>query len=834
MTAAPANSPFIGYCDGLQSDILIGWAVNRRDPATPVRLHILIDGQEIAQILAEESRSDVQDALKTPHDRLGFNFSIPVTFMDGKPHQISIRLPDRSVLPITDQTIPEGKRLFQVFNLESRPEYSSCVDGIKQGALKGWILQKLPGEEEWRGDCVVSVTANNVLVAQVRADRYRGDVAAAIGCNPNCGFDIPIPQRFRGSSPRSFSVKVLPEGDELMGSPFISSIADDALETRLLDIADTIDRLHRELTKLRTEIRSAIPQAGFNLGNYDRWATLYYTALRERTAMARVKAPLKDEPLISILCPTYRPLKADYITAIESVIGQSWRNWELILIDDGMVCPQTTALMQSYADRDSRIRILPLSKNLGISGATNEGMMAAKGEYTVFFDHDDMLVDVALETMVRRVQETGALLLYSDEDKVDQANNWQSPNFKPDFNYRYLLGCNYICHLTMIDTATMRQIGLLRADYDGAQDHDFILRASELLPHDKIAHVEELLYHWRMTPNSTAVAVGNKTYAIAAGVKAVSDHLARRGFNADVSSINGLTLYRVDWKLSETPSISIIIPFKDQIDITQRCVENLLKHTDYASFEIVLVDNWSVTPQAASFIETFSKHDRVRFLTIEEPFNYSRLNNIAAQTCQSEFLLFLNNDVFVEQRNWLRLMVNEALAGDRVAAVGARLLYPNQTIQHAGVVVGPAGVGAHAHRGCGPEDYGYIGRILLSHEVTAVTAACMLVRREVFEEVGRFDEKDLKIAYNDVDLCLRIRSAGHRIIYCAEAVASHHESLTRGSDDVPEHEARFFEEGQVMQKRWTGHALYERDPAYPRFFTVDLQPFFDLVDPSST
>ncbi|WP_406586314.1 glycosyltransferase [Asaia lannensis] len=834
MRTAQANSPFIGYCDGLQKETLIGWAVNRLDPSTPVRLHILIDGQEITQILADQSRADVQKALKTPHDRLGFLFAIPSRFMDGLPHTLSIRLQDRTVLPINDDSLPEGKTESYIFTIELRPEYTSCVDGIKHGALKGWVLQKMPGEEEWSGGCIVSVTANNVFIAQARADRYRGDVAAAVGCNPHCGFEIPIPQRFRGSSPRNFSVKVLPESEELMGSPFTSSIADDALETRLLDIAETIDRLHRELTKLRTEIRGAIPQAGYNLGNYDRWAALYYPALRERTALLRVKAPLVEEPLISVLCPTYKPLRADYIAAIDSVLAQTYRNWELILIDDGMVCPQTTALIADYAARDSRIRVLSLAKNRGISGATNAGMDAARGTYTVFFDHDDMLVDVALEVMLRKAQENDALLVYSDEDKVDLANNWQAPNFKPDFNYRYLLGCNYVCHLTMVETATMRAIGPLRAEYDGAQDHDFILRACEQIPHDRISHAAELLYHWRMTPNSTAVTVGNKNYAIAAGVKAVSDHLARRGFDADVSSINGLTLYRVDWRLKEGPSVSIIIPFKDQIDITRQCVETLLERTDYPDMEIVLVDNWSVTPQARAFMQEYAKHPTVRFVTIEEPFNYSRLNNLAAQSCVSDYLVFMNNDVFVEDANWLRLMMNEALAGDRVAAVGARLLYPNKTVQHAGVVVGPAGIGAHAHRGCGPEDYGYIGRILLSHEVTAVTAACMLVRRSVFEEVGCFDETHLRIAYNDVDLCLKIRDAGYRIVYCAEALAWHHESLTRGSDDVPEQEARFFEEGQAMQQRWGGHPLYERAPAYPRFFTVDLQPFFDLVDPTGT
>lgn len=834
MKAPSAPSPFTGYCDGLQDDAIHGWAINRLHPDRPVHLHILIDGQEIARVEADQPRGDVQAALRLPHDRVGFRFRLPPACLDGAPHTLSIRMPDRTVLRISDETAEGGQREQLSFSLTARPDYTSCVDGIKQGALRGWVLQKMPSETEWRGGCIVSVTANNVLVAQARADRYRGDVAAAVGCDPHCGFDVPIPQRFRGSSPRSFSVRVLPEGDELMGSPFTSSIADDALETRLLDIAETIDRLHRELTRLRTEIRNTIPQAGYNLGNYDRWAALYYQALRERTALLRTSAPLAREPLVSILCPTYKPLRADYVTAIESVLRQSYRNWELILIDDGMVSAETTALIEAYARKDARIRPVFLKENLGISGATNKGMDAVRGEYTLFFDHDDMLVDVAVETMLRKALETKAALLYSDEDKVDQSNNWQAPNFKPDFNYRYLLGCNYICHLTMVETEAMRAIGPLRAAYDGAQDHDFILRACEYLDHERIAHVPDLLYHWRMTPNSTAVTVGNKNYAIQAGIRAVSDHLARRGFEAKVTSINGLTLYRVDWAFTATPSVSIVIPFKDQVETTQRCVETLLERTDYANFEIVLVDNWSVTPEAEAFLRSCDDHPRVRHMTIEEPFNYARLNNIAAATCSSEYLVFMNNDVFVETADWLRLMVNEALAGDDVGAVGARLLYPNETIQHAGVVVGPAGIGAHAHRGCGPGDYGYIGRILLTHEVTAVTAAAMLVRRSVFETTGRFDEEGLKIAYNDVDLCLRIRANGYRIVYCAEALASHHESLSRGSDDVPEQEARFFEESQIMQSRWAGHPLFERDPAYSRFFTVDLQPFFDLVDPAST
>lgn len=826
--------PFTGHLDLFENGTARGWAVDSRRQGS-VLLHILIDQQEVMQIACDQERPDVQSALQLPTPKVGFEFSIPEKFMDGKRHEFSIRFPDRTALPLANPSTPDVPPAAIIhFSEKSLPQYQSYIDGVKQGALRGWILcADKPGAEQ-HGRCMISVIVDGVPMAQTRADRYRGDVAAVLGCDPNCGFEIPIPQRLRGSAPHKFQVVTLPDRTELNGSPFITSLADDALETRLVDLLGTIDGLHRKLSELRQEVRDLVPRRGYNLGDYNRWAHKYYPLLRERVAKQRqLQGSARTEPLVSILCPTYRPLKSDFEAALNSVLSQTYSNWELLIVDDAGKCAQTTAVIEQFCKADQRIRAVPLAKNAGISGATNAGMDAALGDYVVFFDHDDLMVDVAVEVMVHAALETGAKLLYSDEDKIDQAGYFLEPNLKPDFNYRYLLGCNYICHLTMVEAETMRKIGHLKSDYDGAQDHDFVLRATEILSPSEIHHVPEVLYHWRKTPNSTAVNVANKTYAIEAGVRCVHDHLKRRKIKAKVSSIRGLTLYGVEWLTKKAPKVTIIIPFKDQVETTRQCIDALLNKTTYKNFDIILVNNWSVEDETIEFISEIQKHPHVSVLTVEEPFNYSRLNNLAVEQTSADYLMFMNNDVFVEHSNWLHIAIGEALAAPDIGAVGAKLLYPNDTIQHAGVIVGPAGIGAHVHRGDPVTEYGYIGRTMLSHEVTAVTAAAMLVRSDVFHEIGGFDEKELTVAYNDVDLCLKIRDAGYRIIFSAEVVAYHHESLSRGSDDRPEHEARFFHETQTMLARWSDNPLFERDPSYPRYFTVDQQPFFDLVDPET-
>lgn len=822
---------FIGALDVCETGLAKGWAFDRLPPHLPARVHVLIDNQEIDQILCNRPRPDVEEGLGLTGLPLGFEYEIPEQFFDGEPHRIGFRLSNRASLLAIDPDNAAERVDHLVFDGKIPVRYEAVLDGIKRGVLRGWALQSTRKTPR-RGGVLLKITVDGAQIAQVRADRYRGDVAAALNCDPNCGYEVVLPTRLRSSAPRQFRAFILPDGKEVDGSPYVTSIANDLLETRLVDIADTIGRLQKELTQLRNDIHDIIPRPSHNLSGYDIWARHYQADLRSRLVKARLETPLTDEPLVSVLCPTYKPLMRDFEAAIESVIGQSYRNWELIIVDDGGKSPDVAARIKRYCEADPRIRALALAENQGISNATNVAMDAAQGKYTVFFDHDDLLLDVAIEVMVRAAERTGGKLLYSDEDKIDQAGYFLDPNLKPDFNYRYLLGCNYICHLTMIDTATMRAIGHLKTEYDGAQDHDFMLRAAERLKPSEIVHVPEILYHWRMTPNSTAVSIANKQYAVKAGVRAVADHLKRMKTRAKVEAINNMSIYRVVWKVTKQPSVTVIVPFKDQIETTRRCMRALLDNTDYSNFEILFVDNWSVTEEARDFIGEARKIPNVRVLTVEEPFNYSRLNNLAVAQSSSDFYMFMNNDVFVEDRNWLKYMVGEATAARDIAAVGAKLLYPAGIVQHSGVVVGPAGVAAHVHLGLSAEDYGYIGRARLTHEVSAVTAAAMLMRADVFHEVGGFDEKELQVAYNDVDLCLKIRSAGYRIVFCADAVAFHHESLSRGSDQTPENEWRFFDETQTIKNRWKDNAIFRQDPAYSRFFTVDRPQFFDLHAPS--
>ena len=298
-----------------------------------------------------------------------------------------------------------------------------------------------------------------------------------------------------------------------------------------------------------------------------------------------------------------------------------------------------------------------------------------------------------------------------------------------------------------------------------------------------------------------------------------------------MSSINGLTIYRVQWQSEATPSVCVIVPYREQIEMTQRCLDRLIETDVSGRFEVLLVDNWSTSREAERFAEHAAMLPGVRVLRIEEPFNYARINNLAAAETDAEVIVFMNNDVLVDDANWLRAALGEFFYDPAVAAVGGKFVYPNRTVQHAGVVVGPEGIAAHAHLGRSYDDYGYIGRAVLSHEVTAVTAAGLLVRASVFREVGGFDEERLTVAFNDVDLCLKIRTAGYKIVYCADFTAEHHESYSRGTDDHVEKEKRFFYERETMLERWKNSPLFLDDPAYSRFFTVDRTPFFDLQPP---
>lgn len=832
---AAQASLFRGYFDRFEEGVATGWVMNASAPLQPITVFVVMDGQQVGQVLANIVRDDIRQALGHPTGAVGFRYDVPASYLDGKRHVLSFRLAGGAVLRYLDSSDTEASLDSLSFSIRRVAQVSGFVDGLRQGRLQGWVLRREPDAPSFAGGCHVRVTCNGRRVAQVRANRYRGDVVHAMGGEPNCGFSVEVPQAFRSSVPQTFRFEVMPEGIEIEGSPVVTSTVDDRLEDALLRITAQIDTLYRELAALRRGVVDLVPTPGYSLSDYDRWARAYYPALRARVDAERERRAAAGTamatPLVSVLVPTYRPLMTDFVAAVESVIGQTYQNWELVIVDDCSKDAALTAGIKAMCKRDKRIRSVVRRVNGNISEATNTALEAARGEYVAFFDHDDMLVDVALEMMVEAALRTGARMLYSDEDKVDQAGYYLEPNFKPDWNYRYMLGVNYVCHLLFVERRLLQEVGPLRSKYNGAQDHDLILRLSEAVPREMIHHVPEVLYHWRKTPNSTATDMSRKSYALDAGVLAVGDHLQRRGIKAKVEVMEGLGLYRPVWQVDESPAVTIIIPFKDEVDTTRRCLETVLAKTEYANFDVILIDNWSVTQEALDFIAEAGALPQVRVLTVEEEFNYSRLNNLAVAQTDAELLVFMNNDLFPETADWLRLLVNELLVDPGVAAVGGRFLYPNGTVQHAGVIVGEGGPACHVHKWAPGTDAGFTGRIVLSHEMTAVTGACMLVRAPVFREVGGFDEVGFKVAFNDVDLCLKIRMAGYRIVYCAEMVAAHHESLSRGSDDRPEQEARFFGEQQLMAERWGSNPLFVSDPGYNPHFTVDRQTFFDLKAP---
>lgn len=822
------TSSIICNVDDLTGFQLRGWALDRASPRTSPILHVIVDGQEISQIICDDGRPDLQ-TLSPGYQKLGFQLALPENLADNEAHKLEFRDHRRCEVPV----ILNGQKGPHIdFRVEWKPNIRSHVDGVRHGAFEGWVIRSERDAFTFIGNCMVRVTCDGMTIGHVRASGFRGDVARITGGPTNCGFRFEPPTAVRSGHVREFRFFLMPENIELDNSPCNASLVEDETHARLLVLTGAVDALHRELTRIRRQLHELAPKPRYTIGDYDRWFRAYEPALRKRVAEERPADSWSNGPLVSILCPVYRPSLDDFKAAIASVQAQTYSNFEFILVDDNSRDSALTEFMTDVAAKDTRIKLLRNRKNLRISGATNVALKAATGEWIAFFDHDDVLVDVAIECMVAAALRTGAEMLYSDEDKLDQSGHYLAPALKPNWNHRLMMGVNYVCHLLFVSRSLTELVGPLDSKYDGAQDHDYILRLSEKISPTAIHHVPEVLYHWRITPGSTAETVDNKHYAIDAGLKAVRDHLIRIGRNATVESINSQTLYRQTWMIEEEPRVAIVIPYKDEIETTERCLDAILGTTDYKNFEVVMIDNWSTSQKSVGFAKRVKKLRNVRIMRIEEQFNYSRLNNLAISDSDADFFMFMNNDVFVSTPSWLRAVVGEAVVDPEVGAVGGKFSYPDGTVQHGGVVTGIGGVAGHVHTGLPDGDYGYAGRLLFAQEMTAVTAAGMLVRATAFRAVGGFDERRLQVAFNDIDLCLKLRKAGYKIIWTPAFAAEHHESLSRGDDERPMQETRFFDEIEVMKDRWGD--MLTKDPFYNPNFLLDQRPFFDLVDPAST
>jgi GT2 family glycosyltransferase len=802
----------LGFVDRVTETQIIGWALDLDKAATPARLAVSIDGQVVDTLLCNERRNDLSGS-GLPNVRAGFIYDIPHHCFDGSQHRIALRFYNGTPVLFTNrlgQSVPEWH-----FANAKRALYEGFVDGLTDGgAIHGWLFRSDTETGARIGGNRISVFIDGNLVSEICAEQYRPDVGSAHRCDPYCGFSYIPPVRYRSGKTSRFRFLVANDKTELLNSPLEATFLPNAAAGTLHELLDLADDLATQTWRLKQRLKTLLQVDELSLAQYGEWARGYFSRLHARVAAERAPG---ETPLVSILCPTYRPQLHHFIAAVQSVRDQSYANWELIIVDDGSKDAALKDCIADLARQDLRIRPITRRKNGGIGAATNSAIAQARGEYVAFFDHDDLLVDVAIEVMVRAAQHTGARLLYSDEDKIDERGNLTDPHLKSDWNYRLLLGNNYICHLLLMRRDFLAEVGAVSTTHDGAQDHDLMLRCAEVLRADQVHHVPEILYHWRKSAGSTALTGDAKGYASGAGVACVSAHLQRRGLAAEVSAIEGMTMYRVAWQRSEEPRVAIVIPYKNQVEVTLRCLRAILSLTSYRNYEIVLVDNWSDTSAARDFAADVSNIEQVRVLRVAEPFNFSRLNNLAAKQVPADYYMFMNNDLFVTQRSWLRVLLDEALSGDRVGAVGGKFVYPDMTVQHGGVILGVGGVGEHAHRGLAYDAPGYMGRALMAQELSAVTAAGMLCNARAFAEVGGFDETDLLVAFNDVDLCLKLRAAGYKVIWTPEFIAEHHESISRGDDNDVAHRKRFYHENQTMHERW-GPAIAE-DPFYNRNFS---------------
>ena len=515
-------------------------------------------------------------------------------------------------------------------------------------------------------------------------------------------------------------------------------------------------------------------------------------------------------PKISIVMPVYNVDESWLVKAITSVTQQFYDNWELCIVDDGSNRPHIRQVLECYRNRDNRIQCFFLEKNQGISAASNVALNAATGQYVGFLDHDDELAPEALYEVLKRLNRNRSIdLIYSDEDKIDTEGNRFDPFFKSDWSPDTLRSYNYICHLAVIRKRLLDEIGGFREGYEGSQDYDLFLRVIEITR--QIDHIPKVLYHWRSIEGSVCRAMDAKMYAYENGKKTLRDHIKRLGINGSVNDGPRLGTYHIRYHLKERPEVTIIIATRDQVDMLRNCLDSILNRTRYDNYRIVIVDNHSVKPTTQAYFEQISVYPKIRILSYDEPFNFPAINNFAVTQVSSPYLLFLNNDTEVITEDWIDLMLGYVQRSD-VGAAGAQLYYPDDTIQHAGVIVGIGGVAGHLHKHFQRESLGYYCRIKIDQNLTAVTGACLMTKRSVFNAVDGFDEK-LSHAFNDVDFCLKIRRKGFLVVYVSQAELYHHESISRGYEDTSEKLERFTLERHLFYSRWY-HELAKGDPYY--------------------
>ena len=571
---------------------------------------------------------------------------------------------------------------------------------------------------------------------------------------------------------------------------------------------------------------------------YEPWYEYYKAGTEELQKQRKQERKFSYRPLISIVVPTYQTPEKYLIEMLESVHKQSYSNWQLC-IADASPSDEVRKIVEQFIEeqQENRIKYRHLDKNLGIAENTNEGLKDAEGEWIGLLDHDDLLAPETLFEMVSKMnQDLEFEVIYSDEDKITEGKKGEwvhsQPHFKPDFSIDLLRSNNYITHFLCVKRNVLEQVGGFHKEFDGAQDYDFILRCTEKAK--KVGHVAKILYHWRVHRSSTSDNPMSKKYAYDAGQRAIEEHLERVGQTGTVTQRKFFGFYRVKYKVHGNPLVTILIPNKDQAKMLKRCIESIEKST-YNNYEVIIVENNSEEDETFQYYETLcgAKYQKVsggiscqgtlaggqkvKIVTWEQGFNYSAINNYGASFAAGEYLILLNNDIELITRDWIEEMLGNCQRPE-VGIVGARLYYPDNTIQHAGIVLGIDGIAANMFPGLKREREGYMHRAATQLNYSAVTAACMMIEKRIFDEVEGLDEV-LTVAFNDLDLCLRVGQAGYLVVYNPWVEAYHYESKSRGKEDTKEKVRRFGDEIEFIRTRWIS-LLKEGDPYYNKNFSL--------------
>lgn len=574
--------------------------------------------------------------------------------------------------------------------------------------------------------------------------------------------------------------------------------------------------------------KAVLPSSISRLNNnsFGEWVSLYDVVDEQRLSFYRKKSlALRSQTKISIILPVYNPNPVLLKRAIGSVIDQIYTNWELCIVDDASDSQEIRNLLCEYEKKDERIKIHFSKKNQHISLASNKALELSSGQFICMLDHDDELRPHSLLVLAKTINKyPDAKLIYSDEDKIDSNGNRSGPYFKPDWNPELLLSQNYFCHLVCIKKSKVTEVGGFRKGFEGCQDWDLFLRITETLFDKEIIHIPQILYHWRKSNSSTAKSLKSKDYILKSAKKTLSEVLVRRNIRGNVISSNSKFSY---WRIrrdlpAKKPLVSILIPTRNRLDYLKKCVDSIVSKTIYDNYEIIILDNESNEADCIEYLEKLRSKRIAKVIQVKGEFNYSKINNIGVKQSTGEIVALVNNDVEVISNDWLCEMVSHVLRNE-IGCVGAKLLYPDKTIQHAGVILGLGGVAGHAYKRFPKDHPGQLYRLHLLQNFEAITAACLLVRRSVYEEVNGLDEDKFKVAFNDVDFCLKVRNKGYRNLWTPYAVLFHHESVTRGSDQTEENHKRFMNEVNAMKKKWK--SCLEHDPTYNPNLSYDREDF---------